>query len=262
MNAWLRRHGQGERSFARALKSYLTDQANRIAEAAENFPLGLTAETVAAVFQPEAEHALLMPILRRNIGGLMVMGATAELTAADEIRPRKDEPQFPSWLPPKVRQRILAALDEVADKPYWQTIQSQTQENLVEIIKQAIADGASPHRMSVLIRDQLGGFAARKIAMRIARTETTGALNAGHFAGMEDLIAEGLIVGREWVTVGDDRVRPTHQDLDGIIVGPTAPFIVGGSETPYPGHPDLPADERANCRCTILSVLDPNLYKE
>jgi hypothetical protein len=31
-------------------------------------------------------------------------------------------------------------------------------------------------------------------------------------------------------------------------------FIVGGHPAPYPGHWSLPAQERANCRCTHLGA--------
>ena len=50
--------------------------------------------------------------------------------------------------------------------------------------------------MSVRIREQLGGFDARKRAKKIARTETTMALNTGHENEREELIASGLVTGK------------------------------------------------------------------
>ena len=75
-------------------------------------------------------------------------------------------------------------------------IQSETGTNLADIIKESIDAGDSPYAMSVRIRELLGGFDARKRAKKIARTETTMALNAGHEAEREELIASGLVTGK------------------------------------------------------------------
>ncbi|NOY41585.1 MAG: hypothetical protein GXP26_07110 [Planctomycetes bacterium] len=91
--------------------------------------------------------------------------------------------------------------------------------------------------------------------MKIARTETTGALNAGHEAAREDLYAAGLIVGKKWLTIGDDDVRASHVALSGSVAAPRQDFSVGGSLAPYPGHWSLPAGQRIFCRCTTASVL-------
>ncbi len=109
--------------------------------------------------------------------------------------------------------------------------------------------------MSVRIREQLGGFDARKRAKKIARTETTMGLNAGHEAEREELVAEGLVSGKQWLTIGDSDVRAEHAALSGNVVAPRADFSVGGSLAPYPGHWGLPAGQRINCRCTTISVL-------
>ena len=90
--------------------------------------------------------------------------------------------------------------------------------------------------MSVRIRELLGGFDARKRAKKIARTETTMALNAGHEAEREELIASGLESGKQWLTIGDSEVRAKHAALSGNVVAPREDFSVGGSLARYPGH--------------------------
>ena len=115
-------------------------------------------------------------------------------------------------------------------------IQSETETNLADIIKESIDAGDSPHAMSVRIREQLGGFDARKRAKKIARTETTMALNAGHEAEREELIASGLESGKQWLTIGDSEVRAKHAALSGNVVAPREDFSVGGSLARYPGH--------------------------
>ena len=50
----------------------------------------------------------------------------------------------------------------------------------------------------------------------------------------------------------DNDTREDHVEANGQVVGPGAMFVVGGEEAPYPGHWSLSAQERINCRCTIL----------
>ena len=263
IDLWLRQHGASEKSFARALRAYFSEQADRIANASENFS-GLTPDQVAVIFQPEVEHELLMPIVRRNLGALMIAGAQAELANVEARRGSEKMPddvddilrQTIEGIPENVRQRIRVSLDEMSEQPYWRAIQSETETNLTDIIKESIDAGDSPHRMSVRIREQLGGFDARKRAKMIARSETTGSLNAGHQAAMEELSDQGLISGKQWLAILDRRVRETHIDLHNSVVAARADFSVGGSLAPYPGHWSLPAEQRINCRCTTISVLD------
>jgi hypothetical protein len=59
----------------------------------------------------------------------------------------------------------------------------------------------------------------------------------------------------QWLTIGDNDVRAEHAALSGNVVAPRADFSVGGSPAPYPGHWELPAGQRINCRCTTISVL-------
>jgi uncharacterized protein with gpF-like domain len=265
LQAWLRQHGAGERSFSRALERYFRAQTARIASAWENFP-GASPENLAAVFQPEAEHEILRPILRRNLGALMVQGARAEL-AAHEARTAKSESGeeyedfYNQQLPAVTRDGIRAALDDLERQDYWQAIQSETASNLRQIIEQAIDDKRSNNATAELIRAEMSGL-ARKRARKIARTETTGAMNAGHLAAMQDLGDGGAILGKEWVAIGDRDVRQTHADASGQRVPVRAPFRIGGYDAPHPGHWSLPARERIHCRCLVLSVFDPSVTED
>ena len=74
----------------------------------------------------------------------------------------------------------------------------------------------------------------------IARTESTGALNAGHEAAREERYEEGLITGREWLTICDRHVRSAHQTLHGVQAGPKELLDVGGTLAPCPGQWSLP----------------------
>lgn len=105
-------------------------------------------------------------------------------------------------------------------------------------------------------------------ATRIARTETNAVNNA---ASVETAKATGATY-KQWVSTNDRRTRPSHFDVTDVVVDGVeshvdgvagrvasidAPFMVGGNPAQYPGDPQLPASQRANCRCTVVYVTSP-----
>jgi hypothetical protein len=258
---WLKTHSAAEKSFASALERYLSRQADRIADAiAENFPESFTADQLPLIFRPDDEHEILMPIVRRSLSGIMVLGARAELRAAERAAKSFDPSTDIAWegLPAETRQRILGALDDLESQDYWQAIQLETERRLVDVIQAGIAEGLNSYSIGMRIREHLGGYEARKRAYKIARTETTGAMNAGHVAQMQSLGA--AVEGKKWLSITDKDARESHAAANGQTVrGVDTPFIIGGYEAPYPGHWSLPAGERVNCRCTVLSVLNEGI---
>jgi hypothetical protein len=60
-------------------------------------------------------------------------------------------------------------------------------------------------------------------------------------------------VMKEWVTIGDDKVRDTHAKADGSKVSVDRPFNVGGHSLMFPGDASLgaPMGIIANCRCSV-----------
>lgn len=85
-------------------------------------------------------------------------------------------------------------------------------------------------------------------AMRIARTETTFAVNAGttisgNFTEIE--------INKEWISFRDGKERPSHGEANGKKVTKTAYFIVGGEKMLYPGDKSggASASNQVNCRC-------------
>jgi hypothetical protein len=63
-----------------------------------------------------------------------------------------------------------------------------------------------------------------------------------------------------WVTMQDERVRPSHREADAQAVPANLRFILENPRTgkrslcQHPRDPDLPEEERINCRCS-----DPSL---
>jgi SPP1 gp7 family putative phage head morphogenesis protein len=88
-------------------------------------------------------------------------------------------------------------------------------------------------------------------AERIARTETTAALNLGY---EESLRAVG-VKRKMWVTAHDERVRESHQQMEGEIVDLDDYFVLpSGTRLRFPCDPEGQPDEVINCRCTIVPV--------
>lgn len=89
----------------------------------------------------------------------------------------------------------------------------------------------------------------------IARTETLTALNASRDEAMRQTIASGSVSGnlvdQKWNTTMDGRERDSHAALNGQVVPFGQPFISGaGNRLRYPGDPQAPISEIANCRCS------------
>lgn len=65
---------------------------------------------------------------------------------------------------------------------------------------------------------------------------------------------------KEWVTVGDEKVRDWHADADGQTVNVDEPFIVMGEELMFPSDDSMGAspENTINCRCSSEYVENPN----
>ena len=84
--------------------------------------------------------------------------------------------------------------------------------------------------------------------LRIIDTEAHRDYNAGVYDAAEE---SGQKVSKRWSTVGDDRVRDTHDYLEGAVVGLKDRFYTyDGDSALYPGDFALP-ENNVNCRCWI-----------
>lgn len=96
----------------------------------------------------------------------------------------------------------------------------------------------------------------------IARTETTRAANAG----ANSLFGNWGVTQKEWLATSDSRTRPHHRFMSGDRVPLNGKFMSGlGNHLRYPGDPNAPLADTAQCRCTILpygDVIDENTVDE
>lgn len=100
-------------------------------------------------------------------------------------------------------------------------------------------------------------YSNRALQMRgeaIARTETVLALHQAQNQAMQQAIDSGIIqaqaVSFSWHTAHDERVRDSHESMDGQRRRLGDPFVDGdGNLLEYPGDPSAPAETTINCRC-------------
>jgi hypothetical protein len=87
---------------------------------------------------------------------------------------------------------------------------------------------------------------------RVSRTVRTGYTGFRGFSAIQQLRLF-KVPDKQWVTRHDDKVRTTHAEADGQKAPLEGFFRVGEALLSYPGDPDGPLDEIANCRCLIIA---------
>lgn len=86
-------------------------------------------------------------------------------------------------------------------------------------------------------------------------------LHAAQIEAFEQAIESGGVarqnVRKVWVATRDARTRDTHRALGGESVGIDDAFVSpSGARLRFPGDPEAPAAEVANCRCTMAIRID------
>lgn len=97
----------------------------------------------------------------------------------------------------------------------------------------------------------------------IGRTEAIQSLNRSELEAVKQAVDMGATdpkhVRRIWDTAGDDRVRESHEQMDGQSVGLDEAFTFpDGSQAMFPGDTSLgaPAEETIQCRCRARLKVD------
>lgn len=107
-------------------------------------------------------------------------------------------------------------------------------------------------RMSEAYRTKFKAYRAANIA----RTEALKAANNARYMAHKQAASQGMsedTVIRTWHSMEDEKVRDTHEELNGQQVeGMDEPFESdSGALLMFPGDPTAPADEIVNCRCFV-----------
>ncbi|HTI50349.1 MAG TPA: phage minor head protein, partial [Planctomycetaceae bacterium] len=195
------------------------------------------------------------PIIQQQIA----KGMSLQITSAE--RSTALHSKVLMQLRPEVTQHMQQALDNtlvrLVDEGHWKDVNDETRRQLSFVLQEGITDGDTLREMADRVEREMGPEWSGPRALKIARTESTAALNAGHYLGQQELEDEGLAFGAEWMSIIDKDTRPDHVAADGQQIGVGETFNVGGFPAKYPGDPDLPAQERVNCRCVAVPITEP-----
>ncbi len=129
-------------------------------------------------------------------------------------------------------------------------INRTTQEMVAKQLRAGLESGEGLNELTDRIKTTLGSNRTR--ALRIARTQTAGAVSTGRHAGMQKAGVEL----KAWITSGDPQVRDSHvaagsKYTEGIPLD--QPFEVDGELLMYPGDPVGSAANIINCRCLEIA---------
>ena len=156
-------------------------------------------------------------------------------------------------------QRLLTDHDSYLPKPSVNVAKDMAWNRrlIANQITQGVLLGESIPKIAKRMQDVTG--ANRAAAVRLARTSTTAAENAGRVDSYKRAKGLGIKVQQEWLATMDGRTRSSHRRLDGEKVEVGEKFSNGCR---YPGDPEAPYAETCNCRCTLIAAVDGVDYSD
>lgn len=128
---------------------------------------------------------------------------------------------------------------------------------IAEVLARAAAGGWSERKTARALRAALGDEVAAFRARTIARTEIGAAQNAATMAIAQDRADDGEAIEKVWVSIEDERRRPSHMLAHGQVAAIDQPFALVDPQgrlslLMHPGDPGAPLREIVNCRCGML----------
>lgn len=138
-------------------------------------------------------------------------------------------------------------------------IEGLVDETTRQALRDELVEGVKAGEGIDLLADRVHEIFAEAEGYRAERIARTEVLRSSNFASTAAYEISGVVPEREWVSTPDDRVRETHDKMDGQRVAIDEPFTLpdGGGSAMYPGDFGL-AEEDINCRCTTAPIIqDP-----
>ncbi len=131
------------------------------------------------------------------------------------------------------------------------------------VVRKAIKEGKPlPAATVQKLTDRYREIALKNRGDTIGRTETLAALNRSEYEATRQALAQSNLplsaATKVWDSAGDERVRKSHDDMDGQRVGIDEPFISPrGARMMHPHDrslitdPNLAGKETIACRCRV-----------
>jgi len=119
-------------------------------------------------------------------------------------------------------------------------------DKIIQMITEMDADGASLEEIKREVRKKIVSRSSWKRGLSTA--VTTAVVEGSRNAVLNQC---GRFVMRKWVTIKDERTRPSHWKASGQKREGGKKFRLGNTYLMYPGDPTAPIEETANCRCWV-----------
>ena len=261
---WLKAHARSQPAMIKKLRGYFQAQGKsfvkdlaQVLDGEETLEGKDAGVLVEQCFGSVGEWAgqladLVEPsLIRAGIQGAALQVALITRIGRGAEAKGKDEDRLKDALLASVIRQIKT--DSVGTSS-WKLINETTKTKLTKVVQRSIDRGDTPDQLATAISTATSRSATANRAAGIALVELNCAMNCGRTVAFDDFIKDGLDLVQEWVSMGDDLVRETHDEADGQVIEDGELFVVGDCQTPYPGHSSMPIEERANCRCIALGV--------
>lgn len=250
-NRWVKNsQGKAEKELLRRFKNYLTDSKKRYAKRIEDIDkqdksLIVDRETFLAIQEERQE-------LDRAVGDTWLKWWM--LTGNQQLddlyrRAGRDRPVD-----------LVFGNRDYAQQIWRESlinITNSTGQSIGFFVQRGLENGLSTRAIAEnLLQDDQSGIFTLGRANRIARTEATRVVNQATSASYQTLSANGIQVKKQWLTARDEKVRKTHAELDGVIVGANEEFVTSDLDTASSPATFSKASNNINCRCTIVPILD------
>lgn len=239
-----RTHKPTERLLQHAMQAALQEQARVLADRIPDlladvergmYTRQLTTDEVASVLRIAESMGILRDAALESIRKALEKGLNAALAA------------FKLGDTPLDERRLLALLDSRLGEMV-RNVSPETINRVRQVVVDGLAEGVSTNEIQAALMQDVAFNASR--ALRIARTETTTALEEGASLGYDDAAKAGVKFELEWLTARDPSVRESHRPMDRQTQPPGGQFTSGaGHKTTAPGAFGIAAED-IQCRCT------------
>ncbi len=261
--SWLKAHAAGERKMKTVIRSFFAGQRERIMAVANEME-SFSVASAAHLLDLGLERDELVTVIEPVLGELLATGAARVFKqrpakTAKTAKPKKskafDVDLADFDLPTSMRAALQSQLDLVTGQAYWDEIQQGSLALVRDTLADGVERGLSVPNMRKLLESSHTNMSKWR-ATAIARTETTGAMAAGHQVSYETLAADGEKIRKSWLSIIDADTRPDHVEADGQTVDVSETFTVGSESCMHPGDVSLSAKQRVNCRCSSVAEFD------
>lgn len=190
--------------------------------------------------------------IQETLRPIAIMGAHTEWSLHAPRKAVGDD--LLEQMPAEIKLEVDRFTDDLSRQPFWKGMSSDIKDEIGRTVNDGLTRGLSTDQIADNLDKKLTKSALTR-AKRIARTETTGALNAGHEASRQRLAKDGIIAGKKWQSIMDGSTRGEHVESNQQKRAVNQLFDVGGEQGRYPGDVSFSPFNRANCRCASMSIM-------